>query len=161
MTHTVPENDNVIRYVGFTKLDKYGKAKSVAFTPDPEQHGVSVRWLEHSDILEKKDQLNLVRDLLKLRIGLGATAKLAQLNVGKTMEMLKDGIDEWNSNTPKGQISCKFWFEKTPLGNEDGKPEDPSHCDIVFYPVPPHQFQRNAIGAILCQSVIQYHPARP
>ena len=162
MLDTLSIDDNVVRYVGFTKLDADGKVTSRAFTIDLKKRGVSVNWLEYFGGLERSDQLNSIRELMSPRLTLGGKAKLAQLNVGKTTEELIRGIGEFNSDIDQTEkICCEFWFEKTPIGEKDGKPADPSHCDIIFRPIPSNQVQINLIGALLRNCVVELHPARP
>ncbi len=83
------DEDNVVRYVGGSKIDDNGVVLPEAFDNPP----ISVNWLEfHAG--SKANQIACVRGVLRLKIG--RTAFFAELNVKKIrglgLDVLKDPL---------------------------------------------------------------------
>ena len=156
-TQKLSASDNVVRYVSLTHLQG-GKASGSAFRPKETGDDLSVNWLECFRGHERTEQLNKIRGLIRLRMG--TQAKLAELNVGTTMERFTHEVAEHNANHPrKRYISCDLQFVRTPLCKSEKYPADPSHCDIMTLP-PPEPLYFDIIGDFIARSVIRLYPAK-
>ena len=156
-TQELSASDNVVRYVSLTHL-KGGKASGSAFRPKETGEGLSVNWLEYFRNQEKSEQLNKIRELIRLRRG--AQAKLAELNVGKTIEYFTHEVARLNAKHPSGKsINCDLQFVRTPLCKFGIYSADPSHCDIMTLP-PPDSSYFDVIGDLIAKNVIGLYPAK-
>ena len=91
---------------------------------------------------------------------MGTQAKLAELNVGTTIEKFTHEVAKHNDKHPPNKyISCGLQFVRTPLCESDKYPADPSHCDIMTLP-PPEYFYFDIIGDFIARSVIRLYPAK-
>jgi hypothetical protein len=141
----LPKEANVVHYVGDSKIDE-GKVDGAAFRLNPGKEGLSVNWLEYFQDLEKKEQLNEVRRLSRLTPG--PLAKLAELNVGET-------INHVLSELPS------IRFVHTPLDATDEEEEDPSHSDIMGLPPKDSPGGRDKIiGDMIAECVRELHTAK-
>ena len=156
-TQELSASDNVVRYVSLTHLQGE-KASGSAFRPKETGKDLSVNWLEYFRDQEKSEQLNRIRDLIRLEKG--AQAKLAELNVGKTIEKFTFDVARLNAKHPRGEsINCDLHFVRTPLCKFGNYPADPSHCDIMTLP-PPDSSYFDIIGDLIARSVIRLYPAK-
>ena len=150
--------DNVVRYVSKTRLSN-GKASGSAFRPKESGTDLSVNWLECFENQSKVQQLNTIRSLS--RLGMGTCGKLAELNVGKTIEdfaaQVRDHNKQQHINVP---ICCSLQFVNTPLPEFDHHRADPSHCDIYTLP-PPNPIHFDIIGDFISESVTRLHSTQP
>ena len=150
-------SDNVVRYVSLTHLQG-GKASGSAFRPKETGDGLSVNWLECFGSQGKSEQLKMIRNLT--RLDMGSQAKLAELNVGKTVEKFTHEVARHNANhTGKKPINSDLQFVRTPLCETDKYPADPSHCDIMTLP-PPDSSYLDIIGDFIARSVVRLYPAK-
>ena len=156
MTATYPpDSDNVVRYVGGSKINEGNRIDGSAFLRRPIDDGLSVNWLEFFSGLDKQQQIGEVRRLIHLS-NLGATAVFAELNVGDVKQRLRDELpDVYVVNKPQ------------PAGDDFPEP-DPSHCEIMG--LPPAEAESLAlaevepeltIGDIIAQRVKAIYPAVP
>ena len=151
------ESDNVVRYVSLTHLQG-GKASGSAFRPKETGDDMSVNWLECFEGQVKSEQLSTVRKLI--RLGMGTQAKLAELNVGTTIEKFKHDVAKHNgSHNCQVPINCNLQFVKTPLCETVEYQADPSHCDIMTLP-PPDLSCLDLIGDFIARNVVSLHPAK-
>jgi hypothetical protein len=108
---TLGSHHNVVTYVGRSNLNEDDMPMEAAFLkPD-----LSVNWLEYYSP-PKVNQVNRARDDMANGIRLGTTGRLAELNVGESCNRVK-------VNT--GEI---ILFKK------DGRPANPSHCEVKGIP---------------------------
>lgn len=154
---TLDPSDNVVRYVSKTRLTK-GRASGSAFRPKESGKDMSVYWLECFKDQSQDQQLNTIRCLS--RLDMGTCGKLAELNVGKTIEDFAAQVKDHNSQQHISlPIGCNLQFVRTPLPECDQLPPDPSHCDIYTLP-PPNPILFDIIGDFIAESVTAHHPTR-
>ena len=150
-------SDNVVRYVSKTRLKK-GRARGSAFRPKETGTDMSVSWLECFQDQSKDQQLRTIRNLS--RLGMGTLGKLAELNVGKTIEEFAAQVKDHNKQQHINlTICCNLQFVNTPLPECDQYPPDPSHCDIYTLP-PPNPIHFDIIGDFIAESVTRLHPTQ-
>ena len=146
----VPDPDHVARYVRRSHVDD-GRVVGNAFLRkrNPNEPAPSVHWLE---VLagQVHDQIAEVRR--RNRLGKGAMAVFARLNVGRTRRYVAD------NDADHRQIA----FIHDPL---DAKPpehplDDPSHALIEGLPHPDDTPEAEAIGDLICETVLDTFPAR-
>ena len=137
-------SDNVVRHVNSFQMDENGEATYEAFTEDTK---LSVTRL-NSCIFDKKQQLAEVRLVLGKGRKLSPSHGLAELNVGKTTEMVF---------AKSGTLPCsiRIRFINDPI------PNNPLHAIIRLplddYPDP--QDVADLIPVWIALSVIKTHPA--
>ncbi len=148
MTETALHNDDhVVRYARFTDfLDlEDGVLNCSAFQLRPDEQGLSVNWLECFQGRDKLGQLEEVRNHIQRQ--LGRNGRLAELNVGFTLEHVSDSVPDirfvHSPSPPKGQY-----------------PADPSHSDIVGLPLLESP-ESELIGDLIAECVIELHPTIP
>ena len=142
--------DNVVRHVNSFQMDENGDATFEAFQIDDVTKGtdLSVTRL-NSSIFDKNQQLMAVRQVLSRDRDLRRSHGLAELNVGKTKEMVF---------VKSGTLPCsiRIRFINGPI------PSNPWHATIESpvddYPNP--QDVADLIAVWIALSVIKTHPAR-
>ncbi len=142
----LPDEDHVVRYAGFTDFwdREQGKVNCSAFMLRPNRPpGHSVNWLEHFEDLDKTQQLDEVRRLI--RLCMGATGGLVELNVGKTKSFVLDEHD------------YLIQFLHTPLCATEKYEADPSHSDIMGLPKVHEEDLAELIGDAIAKCVIEVH----
>ena len=80
----LPPHDHVSRYCGGKHIAENGRPLATAFRHRPNEEFLSVNWLESLHQNDRESQIREVRQ--RLDLVLGATAKIAVLNVGETCE---------------------------------------------------------------------------
>ena len=147
MTATyLPDSDNVVRYVGGSKIRKNNRIDGSAFCRRRDEDGPSVNWLEFFSGLDKQQQIAEVRRLIHLR-SLGATAVFAELNVGDVKQRLRDELPD-------------VYVVNKPEPADDDFPEpDPSHCEIMGLPPAEAEDLALIIGDMIAQRVKAIYPA--
>ena len=140
----IPSEDHVLRYVRPSDiLDlEIGLLNCTAFQLKPNELGLSVNWLEYSGVGDKQRQLDDVRSLIQLNMG--RNGRLAELNVGFTLEYVGDSLPELR-------------FVHSPSPAADGRPPDPSHSEIRSLP-PIDSPESELIGDMIAQCVAELHP---
>ena len=83
----LPLHDHVSRYCGGTHIAENGRPLPTAFRHRPTDESLSVNWLESLQQNDRESQIREVRQ--RLDLVLGATAKIAVLNVGETCEYIE------------------------------------------------------------------------
>jgi hypothetical protein len=135
--------DNVVRHVNSLQMDENGDATFQAFTDDTE---LSVSRL-NSCIFDKEQQLAEVRLVIANGRKLRPSHGLAELNVGKTTEMV---FAESGALPLRAQIR----FINKP------EPDNRFHAIILLplddYPDPQHA--ADLIPVLIAKSVIKTHP---
>lgn len=149
MTATyLPDGDNVVRYVGRSKIREDNRIDGTAFCRRRDEDGPSVNWLEFFSGLDKQEQVSEVRRLIHLRT-LGATAVFAELNVGEVKRQLHD------------QLPDVYIISKLQPANDDFPEPDPSHCEIMGLPPAEAENLALTIGDIIAKRVTATYPAVP
>lgn len=147
MTATyLPDGDNVVRYVGGSKIREDNRIDGTAFCRRHDEGGLSVNWLEFFSGLDKTQQVAEVRRLIHLRT-LGATAVFAELNVGEVKQQLQD-------------LLPGVYVISRPQPADDDFPEpDPSHCEIMGLPPAEAEGLALTIGDMIAKRVTATYPA--
>lgn len=78
----LPENDHVARYCPGSKLAEDGAPLATAFFLRPNENYLSVEWLEHLREDSKTESIRKVASIFAQKLRVGATARIAVLNVG-------------------------------------------------------------------------------
>ncbi|MCY4005436.1 MAG: hypothetical protein OXE84_01205 [Rhodobacteraceae bacterium] len=126
----LPDKDNVVRYVGGSKIAD-GIVQPEAFNNPP----ISVNWLEYQSG-RKPEQVARVRRVLRLKIG--KTAFLAELNVAAIRGLGFDVLED-------------------PMKAENGWPPAPCHAHIVV--ISSHDREQKLMFEKLADIVVDIHPA--
>lgn len=140
----IPDNDNVVRYVGATNIGENGYALGGAFRLRAGEDRLSVNWLECFSGMSKLEQLSEIRKLS--RLDMGRNGRLAELNVGSTKEHIHHKLP-------------LIRFVKSPLPATENCVADPSHADIIGPPTMSSP-QSALIGDMIAECVNGLHPAR-
>jgi hypothetical protein len=117
----VPEPDHVLRYIRPRHVES-GVVNGEAFLTRPGEEAPSVNWLEWFDP-PIENQVASVSNVA--RLAYAKTGHLARLNVGQTIQYVKD-------NDPNG-LSLSFVHDR--LEANEQYPADPSHCLVRGVPV--------------------------
>lgn len=88
----LPPKDHVSRYCAFTTLLPDGRPSLTSFMVKKGQKILSVNWLEYFNLPDQEAQIAQVRQVI--RMNLGATAKIAVLNVGETIKKVNTNSDK-------------------------------------------------------------------
>ena len=78
----VPDDHHIARLCGGSHIREDGTIAATAFKPRPGEAYLSVNWLEFLGLADRAAQLDEVRHVLASKRGVGASARLAVLNVG-------------------------------------------------------------------------------
>ena len=141
----VPDAHHVTRLCGGSHVREDGTIAATAFKPRPGETYLSVNWLEFLGLSDRAAQLDDVRRVLASKRGVGASARLALLNVGQARAAVR-------ANSHDNAL-LSFLHEPE---MEPGRPQDPSHAGIYGVPA-----DDNTIPEILATAVLDVHPARP
>ena len=141
----LPDDDNVVRYVGFTGLRDNGRVDGSQFCRSSDEGGLSVNWLEYFDYPTKEQQIAGIRRLIHRT--LGRRAVFAELNVGDVKNYLRDELLTVRFVNTPAEPNCRF-------------PEsDPTHCDILGLPPAEAGDTALVIGDMIAKRVRALHPA--
>ena len=135
--------DNVVRYARPSDIGKDGNILWTAFRLRPTDTGLSVNWLEYFRKHTKKEQLKRVRLGIRTALEVKQNARLAELNVGTTME---------NVGSQSEENLCAIQFIHTPA------PDNPSHAEITGLPAA-NSPDSQAVAMLIAESVTDKHPA--
>ena len=138
----LPNEDDVVRYARPTQV-RDGEVDGSAFVLRDMEAGLSVNWLNHFSGLEKADQLEQVRRLIRMNVS--PNGRFAELNVEATLRRLS------------GELTA-LRFVHSPLDAEGPFEADPSHSEILGLPrrdTPDAEL----VGDMLAECVQRYHPA--
>lgn len=144
-TH-LPDSDNVVRYVGGSKIRENNRVDGTAFCRRRDEDGPSVNWLELFHGLEKQQQIAEVRRLIHLH-SLGTTAVFAELNVGEVKQQLQ------------GQLPDVYVINKPQPADDDFPEPDPSHCEIMGLPPAEAENLALTVGDMIAKRVKATYPA--
>ena len=137
----LPDTDNVVRHVGRSKFDEYGKVTRGAFYLNEGETALSVSWLEYFQVDTKDEQLVQVRQ--KIGRKLGRESRFAELNVGTTKECV-------NSQANQHKRTIAF--------SHDPTDKNPSHSIITGMPTRESSTSR-IVAKLIADSVVAVHPA--
>jgi len=90
-----PNSDHVGRYCSGTHIREDGTISGTAFRPRPTDDFLSINWLEFLTSKNRDEQIRALREVLGLKLRLGANAKIAVHNVGELIDhVLSQSPDE-------------------------------------------------------------------
>lgn len=135
----IPRQDHISRYASAMKCTEEGEVTGVAFMlrKDRNEKYLSVNWLEFFNLCDRNAEIDAVRKALRIKPG--ANAKIAVMNVGKTVEYIK-------ANSPDSRL-----LSVVHQPNKD----NPSHCGIFGL-----VFDDHLIADLIAETVQETHPAR-
>ncbi len=148
---SVPSEHHILRYVGGRHIDRNADGEPVildsGFIARPRDNNQpSYNWLEClSGSL--REQIRQIRGAT--RIGYGATARLAQLNVGSVIRGVADGTRD------QREVSVIH----DPLDAKDGQIADPSHALMTNVPDEDDP-EGELVGDLIADCVLRSFPAR-
>lgn len=139
------DSDNIVRYVGYTKIKENSRIDGSAFCLRFDEDGLSVNWLEFFSDFTKSQQVAEVRRVIHR--AKGSRAVFAELNVGDIKQYLLEELRDVR-------------VISTPQPADDRFPEpDPSHCDIMGLPPAEAESMALTVGDMLAKRVNATHPA--
>ena len=142
------DEDNVVLYAKPTLVldTQLGQIDGSAFTWNGRGDGLSVNWLECFPNLPKVQQLDIIRQLI--RLNMRPSGRLVELNVGEVLEHIAAELD-----SPR--------FVRKPLEETTEFEADPSHCELAGLPSREEDEVKAAeIGEIIANCVSGVHPVR-
>ena len=139
----LPDEDNVVRHVGLSKLKPDGTPDGEAFRLNQAEYGLSVNWIEHFSGLDKVSAMDMVRSQIQRK--LGSQSKFAELNVGEVTRVLASQ-----------HLDVRFVHD--PLPPKDCYAEDASHSQILGLPAWDSP-KAEEIGDMIADLVSACHPA--
>ncbi len=94
----LPESDHIARYCKPTQAPK-GQIQATAFMVRSGEESLSVNWLEYLNCSSREHEITEIRNIYSSKFNrVGATAKIAVLNVGEVREkVLTESEDKRNS----------------------------------------------------------------
>jgi len=136
----VPDSDHVARYCKATTVEN-GEIQPTAFMMRQTEMYLSVNWLEELKCPERAAQITELQKLYATKLKVGATARIAVLNVGT----LRVKVER---ESPDRRV--------LPILHEPIIPDDPSHAGIygILYD------DREIIAELIAQIVLENHPAQ-
>jgi hypothetical protein len=135
----IPGSDHVGRYCKASTVEN-GEISAAAFMMRETEEYLSVNWLE---VLKSPSRASQIRDLQELytkKLKVGATARIAILNVGT----LRSKVER---ESPDSRLLRVL--------HEPEEPDDPSHAGI--YEIP---HDDEIIAELIAQVVLEKYPAR-
>jgi hypothetical protein len=111
----LPDKDYVVRVCGGSHVQEDGKIAPAAFRARPSEAYLSVNWLECLGMADRAAQLDAIRQTLAAKRSVGATARLALLNVGTIHAVSSSGNAFVNLRVRHEPVT---------------EPPDPSHSGI-------------------------------
>jgi hypothetical protein len=135
----IPDSDHVGRYCKASTVEN-GEISAAAFMMRETEEYLSVNWLE---VLKSPSRASQIRDLQELytkKLKVGATARIAILNVGT----LRGKVERESPNSRLLRVL-----------HEPEEPDDPSHAGI--YEIP---HDDEIIAELIAQVVLEKYPAR-
>ena len=116
----LPDEDNVIRHVGSSKLREDGTPSGSAFILSAKESGLSVNWIECFSGLDKAAALDKIR--CQMHRHRGRRSIFAELNIGEVTRVLASQDHD-----------VRFIHDPLPADDKYDK-EDASHSQIVGLP---------------------------
>ena len=135
----IPDSDHVGRYCKASTVEN-GEISAAAFMMRETEEYLSVNWLE---VLKSPSRASQIRDLQELytkKLKVGATARIAILNVGTL-----------RSKVERERLDSRLLR----VLHEPEEPDDPSHAGI--YEIP---HDDEIIAELIAQVVLEKYPAR-
>jgi hypothetical protein len=135
----IPDSDHVGRYCKASTVEN-GEISAAAFMMRETEEYLSVNWLE---VLKSPSRASQIRDLQELytkKLKVGATARIAILNVGTLQSKVE-------RESPDSRLLRVL--------HEPEEPDDPSHAGI--YEIP---HDDEIIAELIAQVVLEKYPAR-
>jgi hypothetical protein len=137
--HVVPDSDHVGRYCGARTVEN-GEISAAAFMLREGEEYLSVNWLEELKGPSRASQIRDLRGLYSKKLKVGATARIAILNVGT----LRTKVER---ESPDSRLLRVL--------HEPEEPDDPSHAGI--YEIAHYD---EIIAQLIAQVVLEKYPAR-
>jgi len=135
----VPDQDHICRYCSAFRCTENGQVTGTAFRPRQVDEYLSVNWLEFFHLADQQDEIREVRKVLSSKLTLGAKAKIAVLNVGKTIKYVR-------TKSPDARNLSVL---------HEPKEDDPSHSGIYRF-----QHDDHLIADLIAEMVQETYPAR-
>jgi len=138
----LPESDHIARYCKPTQAPK-GQIQATAFMVRSGEESLSVNWLEYLNCSSREHEITEIRNTYASKFNrVGATAKIAVLNVGEVREkVLTESEDKRNLEILHDPI--------------EDEPSDPSHSGV--YNLKPDD---ELIAELILETVLEDYPAR-
>ncbi len=133
----LPIEDHAARYCPGSKLSENGEVSGTAFHLRQGEPYVSVEWLEYLNLPSRDDEVRGIADILAHKLRLGASAKIAVLNVGEVCGYVEQASGFY----------IRFLHEPEPL--------DPAHSGI-------HDTAQDEIliCELIAETVAESYPAK-
>ena len=135
----IPDSDHVGRYCGARTVEN-GEISAAAFMLREGEEYLSVNWLEELKGPSRASQIRDLQELYTKKLKVGATARIAILNVGT----LRTKVER---ESPDSRLLRVL--------HEPEEPDDPSHAGI--YEI---RHDDEVVAELIAQVVLENHPAR-
>ncbi len=137
----IPDAHHVSRLCGGSHIREDGTISATAFRLRPGESYLSVNWLEQLGLASRQAEVSEIWRVLATKRKIGASARLAVLNVGSAREIVTGLTDE-----PR-----RLSFRHEPEAPPDAA-DDPSHSGI-------HGIREddNLVAELLARSVLESH----
>jgi hypothetical protein len=135
----IPDSDHVGRYCKASTVEN-GEISATAFMMRETEEYLSVNWLEELKSPSRASQIRDLQELYTKKLKVGATARIAILNVGT----LRSKVER---ESPDSRLLRVL--------HEPEEPDDPSHAGI--YEIP---HDDEIIAELIAQVVLEKYPAR-
>lgn len=140
----VPDAHHIVRLCGGSHIREDGTIAATAFKPRPGEPYISVNWLEFLALPDRAAEIIEVGRVLAAKRTVGATARLAVLNVGLSREAVR----------AKSHNNVVLSVLHEPEA-EPGRPQDASHSGLYGVPA-----DDNTVPELLAAAVLDVHQAR-
>ena len=144
----VPNTAHITRYCSGGRVKRDGSISGEAFRLRQKagytEEYLSVNWLEHLGKHSREEEIAEIQAVLaaKLTGGIRPSARIALLNVGETLDRVRDNSED----------SRNLQVLHEP---ESGPPPDPSHSGIHGL-----RLEDALIGDLIAMTVKEVHPAK-
>ena len=133
----LPFQDHAARYCPGSRISADGTVSATAFFLRRGEKYLSAEWLEHLKESSRVDEIRTVIDILSRKLQLGASARLAVLNVGAVCSHV----------TEASGFRIRFMHEP--------EPDDPAHSGIWDT-----NQDEMMISELIAQKVYEMHPVK-
>lgn len=137
----IPDSNNIARYCKPTCVDE-GEIQATAFMLRSDEQSLSVNQIEFLECFTREEEIIEIRNILSKKLKIGASAKIAILNVGEMRsKILTESEDKRNLEV---------------LHDPQENPPDPSHSGIYNL-----KADDELIAELILETVLEDYPARP
>ena len=134
----IPDRDHISRFCKPMQVED-GQIQPAAFMLRSDEENLSVNWLEFLNSPNRESVLAEIRNIYSAKLSIGASAKIAILNVGEVRDIvIKESLDGRNLEVL-----------------HEPEPDHPSHSEIYNL-----RHDDELVAELILETVYETYPAR-